>query len=288
MKHTKLYYSRRQGKIDKSPEMSLSLLKRLYLVIYNQMNKDGYFQKHFGYYCIDQNDVPGLLGFDVPSAIFISLRKDNLWPIYTKIEHYSEDDLFDIIEYLHDHCSKPTDGNYHRFNDCGMHYHTFHDLEGQAEYRDKVNTLLADYSEGFELSSKGEILSLPNSNLASLFTAEIPSTDEENITSKINEAVINFRRHRSTLDDRRNALRELADVLEYLRPNIKATLMSNDEKDIFNLANNFGVRHHNTNQKTKYDKAIWYSWMFYYYLATIHASLRLIDKQHESIEPTKN
>ncbi|SFF34691.1 hypothetical protein SAMN03003324_03418 [Pedobacter antarcticus] len=38
---------------------------------------------------------------------------------------YTEDDLFDIIEYLHDHCSQPLSGYYHDWNDCGMHYDTF-------------------------------------------------------------------------------------------------------------------------------------------------------------------
>ena len=55
-------------------------------------------------------------------------------------------------------------------------------------------------------------------------------------------------------------------------------LTSKDESDLFNLANNFGIRHHKPDQKTDYDKPIWYSWMFYYYLSTIHACMRLIEK----------
>ena len=46
----------------------------------------------------------------------------------------------------------------------------------------------------------------------------------------------------------------------------------------FEIANNFGIRHHKVGQRTDYDKPIWYSWLFYYYLATIHAAVRLIDK----------
>ena len=68
------------------------------------------------------------------------------------------------------------------------------------------------------------------------------------------------------------------DVLEYLRPQIKALLIKQDESDLFNIANNFGIRHHNEFQKTNYDTPIWLSWMFYYYLATIHAILRKIAK----------
>jgi hypothetical protein len=69
-------------------------------------------------------------------------------------------------------------------------------------------------------------------------------------------------------------VRDLADVLEYLRPKVKALLTSADEKDIFNIANNFGIRHHNDQQKTGYEASLWLSWMFYFYLSTIHVLLR--------------
>ena len=74
-------------------------------------------------------------------------------------------------------------------------------------------------------------------------------------------------------------MRDLADVLEYLRPTAKSVLKHEDEADLFSLANNFGIRHHNQRQKTSYDEAIWLSWMFYYYLSTIHACQRLINKK---------
>jgi len=273
------YYAQRTGKIDDSPLLSLQLLKKLFLITYNKLSNEGYFQKYFGYYCVDQGEVEGKLGGDMVSIVFLALRKDNLWPIHGSIEGYSEDDLFSIIEFLYDNCSKPLAGDYHSWNECGWHYNSFDDEQGQAEFKTRINVLLLDYHTGFELSQNGEILNLPDSNLSPLFEAVVPSTDEENIKAKIDVAVSKFRKHKATLADRKDALRELADVLEFLRPNIKEALMSNDERDIFNLANNFGIRHHNPNQKVKYDKAIWYSWMFYYYLATIHASLRLIEKQ---------
>ena len=79
------------------------------------------------------------------------------------------------------------------------------------------------------------------------------------------------------MDDRRNAVRELADVLEYLRPQVKDH-MKDDENDLFNIANNFGIRHHNQKQKTRYDQALWLSWIFYVYLAAIHLVVRKIEQ----------
>ena len=65
--------------------------------------------------------------------------------------------------------------------------------------------------------------------------------------------------------------------IEYLRPKVKALLTSKDEGDLFNIVNNFGVRHPNELQKTSYD-AVWLNWMFYFYLATVHTLLRKIGR----------
>jgi hypothetical protein len=141
-----------------------------------------------------------------------------------------------------------------------------------------LNPILKEYLNGFEISDSGEILMLSDNGLSTLFEADIPTSDNENIKDKINSSILKFRRHRSTLEDRKEAVRELADVLEFLRPEIKKYLNKKDENDIFNIANNFGIRHHNNEQKTDYDRAIWYSWIFYFYLATIHSVLRMTKK----------
>ena len=82
----------------------------------------------------------------------------------------------------------------------------------------------------------------------------------------------------SKTSDKRNAVRDLADVLERMRPEAKMVLTSQDEQDLFNLANNFGIRHDRTGQKIAYDEDIWLIWMFYHYLASIHACARLIER----------
>jgi hypothetical protein len=60
----------------------------------------------------------------------------------------------------------------------------------------------------------------------------------------VNVAIDKFRRCGSTASDRRDAIRDLADILEFLRPQTKAVLTQQDESDLFNIANNFGIRHH--------------------------------------------
>ncbi|VEN72739.1 conserved hypothetical protein [Candidatus Desulfarcum epimagneticum] len=218
--------------------------------------------------------MPGTLGHDLKGALLLELRKHDIAPIRSNIDGYSEDDLFDMIEFLYEHCSKPVERHYHDWDDCAWHCNTFEREPGRQEYRAKVNKVLAPYGPGYELSVDGEIMALADTGLEGLFEAPIPHVNPDNISARVEAARNKFRRYRSSLDERRNAIRELADVLEFLRPDLKEVLMPKDESDIFNLANNFGIRHHNTRQKTEF----WYSWLFYYYLATIHAAVRLIER----------
>lgn len=272
------YYSVRTGKITPDEQVNFEVLKKLFSITYNKLNADGYFQKYFGIDCQD-GYIPGELGEEIDAVMFVNLRKENLYPIWKNLPNYTEDDFFDVIEFLHDHCSKGINGHYHNWNNCGYHYEEFNDIEGQKYFRETLNPILREYKDGFDISDSGEILILSDNGLSNLFEADIPTNDKENISNKINSAILKFRRHKSTLDDRREAIRELADVLEYLRPSIKQYLNKKDENDIFNIANNFGIRHHNKDQQTEYDKSIWYSWIFYYYLATLHAVLRMTNSK---------
>ncbi|XOV88076.1 MAG: hypothetical protein ACFHX7_24475 [Pseudomonadota bacterium] len=274
------YYSVRTGKNPQGGGFGLASALRLFLSVYEQLDRDGYFQEYLGFGCVDAGFIPGKLGEDIEAAILLDLRKEGLWPIREKLEHYSEDDFFDMEEYLYDHATEGDKGYFHGFVDCGWHYETFKtDDSGKREYRSRINRVLRAYGKGYELDERGEIFSLPEPGYENILSANLPSNDPENIEAKVQAAVYKFTRARSTLDERRDAIRDLADVLEFLRPQLKTVLDSEDESDLFNIANNFGIRHHNQNQKTNYDRNIWYSWLFYYYLSTIHASLRLIEKR---------
>jgi hypothetical protein len=58
-------------------------------------------------------------------------------------------------------------------------------------------------------------------------------------------------------------------------------ITNKDDGDLFNIANNFGIRHHRIDQKTGYDQQIWIEWMFYYFLATINSVVKLLDKMKQ-------
>ncbi|MGH9751394.1 MAG: hypothetical protein ACREA2_01300 [Blastocatellia bacterium] len=280
------YYSMRTGKNLSALKFDLQTLRRLFSSLYQRHSEEGYFQEAFGYFCVDGR-VSGTLGNDIEAHLLLALRKSDIWPIEEKIVNYSEHDLFDIIELLYDLVSKPikSESSYHAWNGCGWHHTSFDQQMGCQEFRGEVNNLLQDYQEGYELSESGEILILAEPGLDGLLQAPLPEYDSGNVNARIEAAILKFRRYRSSTEDRRDAIRGLADVFEFLRPKLKACLTQKDESDLFNIANNFDIRHHNSEQKTNYDKDIWHSWMFYFYLSTIHASLRLI-KRSEEKQPT--
>ena len=271
----KKYYSLRTGQNPNTQGFELEGLRNLFFRLYSNLSEAGYFHESFGFTCEDQGQISGTV-IDVEYEILIKIRKKNLWPIWQRYGFYSEDDLFDIIEFLYEYVSKPLDYKSHGWDNQCVHWEKFNKTVGQKEFREKINEIFDLYVNPFSLSAKGEILQKPEKGFEKIFEAIIPS-DDENIQSRIESATTKFRRYRASLDDRRQAVRDLADILEYLRPKLETFLTKKDEADIFNIANNFGIRHLNDKQKTNYDAAIWLSWMFYFYLATIHVALRKIE-----------
>jgi len=274
----KPYYSVRVGKHPSDGRVNLPTLRKLLYALYNDFEERSYFQELTGYRCVDDGLVTGLAGKDVDAFVLRKLRKPGLWPISNSSHGLTEEDVFDLLEFLHDYVSKPSEGQYHDFGNCGWHYSSFDRVAGRKEFREEVNDLIRDYGDGFELSNDGEILSRPKEEVASILDADLPTIDPENVSKRVAAATRKFRSRHASQEERGDAIRDLADVLEFLRPRLKEVLASRDEQDLFNIVNNFGIRHHNQLQKTGYNKLIWYSWMFYFFLATIHAAVRLISQ----------
>jgi hypothetical protein len=278
------YYSIRTGKKTRV-KLDLNTLKQLFISVYNELRNKDYLYEYMGYWCTDAGDVPGLLGDDdaIASRLLFKIGSNNLWPIEQNIGFYTEDDVFDMIEFLYDCISVPSDGIYHPYNNCGYHeYKAFDKEAARQEYQLKINEILAHYSSGYELSEQGCILILVERGFDNLLEAAFPDNIEDSqlIQSKINHAVDKYRRGRK-IEERRDGIRELADILELLRPKIKELNLKQDESDIFNLLNNFGIRHFNSVQKNDYDASIFYSALFYHFLSMLHMCIRLMDRNED-------
>lgn len=200
-------------------------------------------------------------------------------------EEITEDHLFDALEFLYDYVSKPGEWGW-RTTETGWNYQdwgAYDEEAGRTEFRTKANTFLADYRSGYELTEEGVVLAFGTDGLQYILDAEIIPYDEANVDSKVRNAITKWRNRHLSLEEKKEAIRELADVFEWLKKTkgLSSVLDRKDESAIFDVANNFGIRHHNPEQKTNYDRAIWFSWIFHFYLATYHAAVRLLIK-HES------
>lgn len=251
----------------------------------------------FGYECVDAGEVNGSLGSD-PSAYFLrTIMRDGIWP-YDRLvmeppEHkfgepyqapvwqdWGADTMFDVIEVLHDLVSKPTKGWHHDYADCGMHWQEFNRTEGQAEFRSELNRVLRLGDPGYELNDQGHLIEAAPDEFKRLLVAPVPpGTEHDRITHKIDLAVARFQTRGASVDERHAAVRDLADVLEALRDDMKSVMLSKDESDLFHIANGFAIRHNNRKQRGDYDRVTWLRWAFYVYLATIHAVLRVRNRE---------
>ncbi len=284
MTPNRAYYSQRTGKNLGTPKMTLEQARRMFKARFSGFEDKGFFQEDLGKYCPD-NRVPGKFGGDVDGAIFLRLNKTDLWPVDSHWENYSEDDLFDIIEFLYDHCSKGVESHYHDYYGCGAHYTKFDRKTGQAEYRTAMNEFLAVYDSGYELSDKGEVLAKPEAGFEDLMARPLASVDPKNFDGQVAAARRKFLGRHATSADRLDAIRDLAAALEFIRPEVEKLLTTKDAGDLYQIVNRFGIRHNKADQQTDYDQPIFYEWLFYYYLAAIHASVRLMEKEGKLPSP---
>lgn len=273
------YYSQRNK--GTNVKLSIKELQRFFGVVFDELYNEKYLCEKLNIgCCVDAEDQ------DMHGVCLKVFRKD-LWPVRKhydsegKLENYTKEDIFDLIEFFYDNVSEPlyTEGDHwHSFAGCGIHHSRYSQPSGRKKFREDVNDFLADFEDGYELGESGEIVRCADQGLSRLLDAKKVELGKGDIPTRMIEAEKLFYAARSSMTDRRNAVKELADCFEYIRDDLKRILTSKDETDLFNIANNFGIRHHNEKQKVEYDQNIWLSWMFHFYLATLHASLRLIKK----------
>jgi hypothetical protein len=276
----KRYYSSRNKLKKLTIEELYERLQHLYLFF---RNKD-YFK---GEASITENYFPEAINHKAVLAIGFEPFPVMKWAPF----RIAEDHIFDVIEFLYDHVSKPGE-LVPMTTETGYNYHDYENynvVEGQSEFREKVNDFLCDYKSGFELTSEGIILALGADGLQKILDAEIEPYDEKNVDIKVRDAIQRWRNRHLDITERRQAIRELADVFEWLKKSKKLdkALNRKDESILFDIANNFAIRHHDPSQKRDYDQSIWYSWMFHFYLATYHAVIRILKRTEESVDPRK-
>jgi hypothetical protein len=242
------HYSQRNNPNKDKVKIDLFQLKKLFYTLYCKLYNENYFAITIGY--TYQGDiVAGTLGYDnaIAQRLYLNLRKENIWPIYTNIDKYSEEDLFDVMEFCYDCISKI-------YTEDEMFANRTNEYDKET-YRLELNKQLKDYNEGFELNKTGYIVRLSSYGLKQLIEQKLPNEDES-IISRVDQAVFTYQNRKSSRLERKEAVRHSADVLEGLRKKVEPLIKKTDESDLFQLINKFGIRHNNPQQKEDYDDNI--------------------------------
>jgi hypothetical protein len=207
----------------------------MFAAVVSEFESRGWFQEFFGYDCADAGFVPARLGQDIEGALFIETGRPKLWPVTLHAASWDEDTLFDMVEFLY-RCvgvGIKESGRLHSFAGCGWHFNSFDQRTGRREYRAKINRILGRYGAGFELTDAGHVERRLPEQVAEL--APTPLGAELDDEVHVAEAV---RKYKSRVGlDRRDAVRDLADVLEHLRPKVTEHMFSKDEASLFQIAN---------------------------------------------------
>jgi hypothetical protein len=241
----------------------------------------GWLEEAFGYDCPDQGGaVAGTEGSNLKLFLKLKLDFDPL-PFRSAVPTLDADQLFDLIEVIYPLISKPDagTGTFHRW--CGhTHNREFSAQPAQSELRAKLNPIMSRLATPLQLLEDGFIVELPSEALGALISEALPpGASERDVSEPVANAERRYLQARGDASDRKAAIVELAGVLEHLRPQLHTHMLNADENALFNIANNFAIRHRNRAQQKNYDEDTWLPWIFHMYLATVHAVAHAIARQ---------
>jgi len=153
----------------------------------------------------------------------------------------------------------------------------------QELWRDEVNEVLALADPPMELLPIGHVVVRDDEHEAhrELYDEPVPEGTDPEISAPVEAAIGQFLRPGASDEDRRGAVKLLADVLERNRAEVKQEMLAKDERDLFQLANRYAIRHYDRKQKSDYDKTIWLDQAFHVFLATNRAVRRVRARQQD-------
>ena len=288
---TRRYFSQRTGSAPDN--ISLADFASRFNIIFSTFVRTGYFiQMGVSSQSPGYADMCGLDRLEDKLVLVFGLKGKGMVPLPANIENLDRDSLFDLIEFLADRVSKhntskndPSD-----IRPVGMHngrfipppidtvtnsfnlYHAYDHKEGQKKWRDALNKHLVQLNPPCKITEKQTIEILPTSEGLQQLVDSCASPSEDT-QSRIKHAQELFLKHGATKDDKHSALKDLMDVLEIMRLDIKKYI-PREEKELFNIANNYAIRHYNNKQKTGYDES-YLQWFFYAILAAIDLVTKL-------------
>jgi hypothetical protein len=276
------YWSERRAGASRTA-LSGTATAREFLRIVSNLSARGYFEQAFEKDCVDNPATTE------PAAVIEDLTgRAGLWEMGPAELDGDRDAFCDLIEVLHDLVARPRYRTLHSYAGCGWHYSDFSRGSGQALYRWAVNNLLDRSHIELRLAESGEdigrLIETTDEARGDLMSRMTAKTDGP-VADRVRHAIALFRSRAATEEVKRSAAIALALVLEERRGLLKENLLTKDEGALFQIANQFAIRHQNDGQHPDYDP-VFRDWIFWWYLATIELTDRLIERAGEDSRPT--
>lgn len=265
----------RLGTVSASPSVPMvtvdSRLAERFLRLVEDLIGRGYFEHALPARCEDDNDNDTDLA-DPSLALLDRIGVPDLWPLATSRPRWDpavdRDTFYDLIEALHDLAARPRSRSYHSYW-RHWHYAEFSSPAGQHLYRWRVNRLLKLHGVDLRLAGSGEdlgrLVRIVDDERDDLVQRVVAAGPER---STREHAVALFRGRGVGVPEKRSAIVALYGLMEERRDLIKAELLTKDEAALFQIANQFTVRHRGADQRGDYDEA-YLDWLFWWYLATV-------------------
>lgn len=250
---------------------------REFIALVAELDDCGYFDKRFGKDCVDEER-----GHQPDTLIQRELGVSGLWPLEHRRLVDDIDLFFDVVELLHDLVSRPCVRWYHQYSGCGWHYNQFEIEPGRIAYRWRVNKILERSDIGLRVAEEGDDIGrlvAATDDARTRLVHVMAARDDGEPANQVRHALALFRERGADRNQKRSAVVTLALVLEERRHNVlKDAMLNSDRGALFDIANNFHIRHQKADQKRDYDD-FYLDWVFWLYLASIELTNRIIDDQ---------
>lgn len=285
----KKYYLEREGLLtEKEISLNFEELKQSFFELFTYFKRKNSFEIAFRGKVVRnrwgdiKKEIPLTLA-PSPSIFFLhnlgDKEKCNIDDYYTT---YTEQELFTVIEILYEHISE-----------YDIEEDIIKNEELREEFSTHINNLLKFYKDGYYLEPKiGFIMEIPNESLKNLLQEDVSEILDHDTIVKFQTALKQYYRYNSnfkeSLEVKKKSIALLVDILENVREDLKVVLNEEFEvnknvhdKMIFNVVNDFNIRHDNQRQMTDYSKEIWYDWMAHYYSSVIITYYKLLKERKE-------
>ncbi len=294
-------FRQRQRVVETRP-LTVAECRERYARLIGELTRLGYFEDAFGSECSDSRDNPSEEGQRV-LAERLELPDVRLWPpvqVWSNVfedgssavhEGWSDEVFYDVIEALDELVARPRQRSWHSHHE-EWDYADYSRSAGQAVYRWRVNALLDQSDVPLRVAGSGSDAGLlvhatgdPRDDL----TDRALDTADNRDRAEVAHAVALFRGRAVSREEKRSAIFTLGRVLEERRPLIYANLVKKDAGALFQIANEFDLRHrrasdHGKPQRDDYDDAF-LDWVYWWYLSTVELTNQLLSVEGGATQP---